>query len=79
MTDDFEPYRCLSDIPKLETFIWNERKEQRVYSTSGLRDRFQLLFSLSAVLRSDSIYKADLSDLLDFKFKQKNEPDPYDI
>ena len=79
VTDDFEPYRTLGDLPKLESFIWNERKGTRLYGTSALRDRFQLLFSLSGVLRSDSIYKADLSDLLDFKFKQKNEPDPYHI
>ena len=37
------------------------------------------MFSLSAVLRSDSIYKADLADLCDFNFKQKLEPDPYHI
>ena len=79
MTSDFEPYRTLTDIPKLEEFIWNENKGKKIYGTSGLRDRFQLLFSLSGVLRSDSIYKADLADLLDFKFQQKNEPDPYHI
>ena len=60
VTDDFEPYRALSDIPKLESYIWNERKDQRSYGTSALRDRFQLLFSLSGVLRSDSIYNTDL-------------------
>ena len=79
ITDDFEPYRLLSDIPKIEDFIWNEHCGQRIYGANGLRDRFQLLFSLSAVLRSDSIYKADLADLCDFKFKQKLEPDPYHI
>ena len=79
MTSDFEPYRILNDLPKLEEYIWNENKDKRIYGASSLRDRFQLLFSLSGVLRSDSIYKADLSDLLDFKFKQKNEPDPYHI
>ena len=79
MTSDFEPFRVLTDIPKLETYMWNENREKRIYGASSLRDRFQLLFSLSGVLRSDSIYKADLSDFLDFKFKQKNEPHPYHI
>ena len=79
MTSDFEPFRVLTDIPKLETYMWNDNREKRIYGASALRDHFQLLFSLSGVLRSDSIYKADLSDLLDFKFKQKNEPDPYHI
>ena len=79
ITDDFEPYRCLSDLPKIEEYIWNAHKSTEIYGANGLRDRFQLLFSLSAVLRSDSIYKADLADLCDFKFKQKLEPDPYHI
>ena len=36
VTDDFEPYRALSDIPKLETYIWNERKDKNSYGTSAL-------------------------------------------
>ena len=79
VTDDFEPYRCLGDLPKIEEYIWDAHKCTKIYGANGLRDRFQLLFSLSAVLRSDSIYKADLADLCDFKFKQKLEPDPYHI
>ena len=69
----------MNDVPKIEDFIWNEKRNARIYGTNGLRDQFQLLFSLSAVLRSDSIYLADLSDLCDFKFKQKREPDPYHV
>ena len=55
MTSDFEPFRVLTDIPKLETYMWNENREKRIYGASSLRDCFQLLFSLSGVLRSDSI------------------------
>ena len=35
--------------------------------------------TLSGVLRSESLYSGDLSDLCDFKFQQRNEPDEYHI
>ena len=52
---------------------------KRIYGTAALRDRFQFLMTLSAVMRSDSIYKADLCDLCDFSFKQGGEHSPYHI
>ena len=52
---------------------------QLIYGANALRGRFQLLLSFSDVLSRDSIYKADLSDLCDFKCKQKLELDPYHI
>ena len=51
----------------------------KVYGTAALRDRFQFLHTLAAVMRSDSVYKADLADMCDFNFKQPREPDPYHI
>ena len=35
--------------------------------------------TLSAVMRSDSVYKADLCDLCDFTFTQPGEHSPYHI
>ena len=35
--------------------------------------------TLSAVMRSDSVYKADLCDLCDFSFQQGGELSPYHI
>ena len=35
--------------------------------------------TLSAVMRSDSIYKADLCDLCDFSFTQPGEHSPYHV
>ena len=54
-------------------------KSKRVYGTAALRDRFQFLMTLSAVMRSDSVYKADLCDLCDFSFQQGGELSPYHI
>ena len=52
---------------------------QRSYGTAALRDRFQFLMTLSSVMRSDSIYKADLCDLCDFSFLQPGEHSPYHV
>ena len=51
----------------------------KVYGTAALRDRFQFLHTLAAVMRSDSVYKAELADICDFNFKQPRELDPYHI
>ena len=46
---------------------------------ASIRDIFQLLMTLSNCLRSESIYKADLSDLCDLVYHQKSERSPYQI
>ena len=42
-----------------------------------LRDLFQFLMTLLAVIRSDSLYKANLCYLCNFMFHQPGEHDPY--
>ena len=51
----------------------------KYYGTDTLRDRFHFLFTLGAVILSESVFKAVLSDLMDFTFHQENEPDPYHV
>ena len=50
-----------------------------MYGTSALQDRFQFRVTLSAVIRSDSMYKTDLCDLCDFTFHQPGDSDPYHV
>ena len=71
----------VSVVPKTEEWLWKHAYQTKVHSASALRDRFQFLISLGAVLRSESLYKADLCDLCDFFIdtKQSGEPDPYHI
>ena len=49
------------------------------YCGSSMRDRFQFLMTLGSISRSESLYKADLSDLCDSMCKQRREIDPYHI
>jgi hypothetical protein len=76
---EFAPFRIIEHLPDLEEEFWNHKKMTNVYGCCALRDRFQFLHTLGAVMRSDSVYKADLADMCNFKFKQPREPDPYHI
>ena len=60
-------------------FLWDYKSHTPKYGAASLRDRFHFLFTLGAVMRSDSLYRADLSDLCDFSFKQTRERDPYHV
>ena len=76
---EFAPFIIIEHIPGLEEVFWKHKNMTRVYGTSALQDRFQFFHSLAAVIRSDSVYKADVADMCNFNFKQSREPDPYYI
>jgi hypothetical protein len=66
-----------AEVSNIEEFMWKYSCRTASFSASSMRDRFQYLFSLNGVLRMESLYLADLSDLCDFIFHQKEERDPY--
>ena len=49
------------------------------YIGSSMRDPFQFLTTLGSISRSESLYKADLSDICNFMLKQRREIYPYHI
>lgn len=75
----FQPFSLVKEFSRIEVFMWNFNNATLSYGASSLRDRFQYLFTYNGVLRSECLYKADLSDLCDFKYHQKSERDPYHI
>ena len=75
----YAPFKLASEVNTIEDFIWNDHNMTGYYSGSSMHDRFQFLMTLGSISRSESLYKADLSDLCDFIFKQRLEIDPYHI
>ena len=76
----FQPYKLSNEINNIEQFMWDDSPTSGMfYGAASLRDRFHFLFTIGAVIRSQSVFKADLSDLMDFNYTQKNEPDPYHV
>ena len=65
---EFQPFLMTKQIPHIEKLLWNIKKNTRVYGLNALRNRFQFLMTLGAVMRSDSLYSVDLCDLCDFPF-----------
>ena len=49
------------------------------YVAATLRYRFHFLFTIGAAICSESVFKVDLSELMDFTFHQENELDPYHV
>ena len=76
---DFLPFKMAESIPAIENFMWESNNNTSLYGLGSLRDRFQFLITLGGVTRSESMYKGDISDLCDLKFKSDCEKDSYHI
>ena len=75
-SSDIQPFIMAIKFSNVEKFLWGYSCKMALFSVSEIRDRFQHLMSLNG-LCMESLYLADLSDLCDFIFHQKNERDPY--
>ena len=69
----------IGEVNAIEDFMWNYNCETASFSAASLRNCCQFLSTLSGILRSESLYRGDLSDLCDFKFQQRNELYEYHI
>ena len=77
VTSDFQLFQIVGEMATIEKHMWKYSCRMASYSASSMRDRFQYLFNLNVVLRMESLYLEDLSDLCYFIFHQKQERDPY--
>ena len=75
----FLAFKMAELIPAIEDHMWKSNNSTPLFGLGSLRDRFQFLITLGGVTRSESIYKADLSDLCDLKFHADREKDAYHI
>ena len=65
------PYAIAEEIPSIENWLFERNGDKLLYSVSSLRDRFTLLQTTFGILRGESMFKSELSDLVDIKFKCK--------
>ena len=81
ISKEFQPFKMIVEVPRIEEWLWEYNNTTISFAASSLRDRFHFLMSLGAVLRSESLFKADLSDLCDVMLDtdKTNEPSPYHI
>ena len=62
----FQSYTMVSDIARLEKYLWNYNRRTSCSSAALLQGMFQFLMTLSRVARIESLYLEDICDLCDF-------------
>jgi hypothetical protein len=65
ITADFSPYLVVEAIPKIEKKLWERNSDSSdAHAMVGLRDRFTFLMTTFAILRGESLFKAEFADML---------------
>jgi hypothetical protein len=72
---EFAPYTAVEEIPNIEAEMWNRGYGGSWRSAyAWLRNRYALLQSYCGILRCESLFKAELSDMLGITMKKKQDP-----
>ena len=69
LTSKMAPYAVAEEIPNIENYFFHKHGSSLHFCVSSLRDRFTLLQTTFGILRGESMFKSELSDLIDIKFK----------
>ena len=73
------PYLLIEKVPLIEEELFSKKPRNEGGIAACMRNRFHFLLTLSGILRSESLDKADLSDFSTFKAKAEGEPHPYEV
>jgi len=76
---ELSPYLMLDHLGELERHLFDKNSHSKVNGMAGLRNRFTLLSTFQGIIRGESIFKCELSDLCDFKYHARQEPHPYHV
>lgn len=71
ISNGVSPFLMIEKIADLELTMFNRNNTSQVNGIAGLRNRFTLLVTLQAILRGESVFKCELSDLCDFLYQGK--------
>ena len=78
---DLPHWELLPSIIKLESLFWNKNSNSKnpAHVCAALRDRWCFNDSLQCIVRSESLWKEELSDMQHFTHKVESEPDAYEV
>lgn len=60
---EFLPYQISQKVPDIAEVLWNRNSSCKKYYMSSLRDRFCFLMTHSGIIRGESLFKAEMSDM----------------
>lgn len=76
---DFAPFASLSQIEGIEQALWQYGSTTMKGALPGLRNRFTFLGCYSGLLRSESLFLGELSDMFGIEHKRERDVHPYFI
>ena len=69
---EFAPYAGVDEVPSIEEAIFKRGMDSTRGCFAALRNRFVFLLSFSGILRCESVFGAELSDMLGISFQKRN-------
>ena len=76
VSHEFAPYLAVERYPDIEKEMWDRGETGQRFAFSWMRNRMCLLFTTSAILRCESLFRAELSDFLSLRFKAPKDVHP---
>lgn len=76
LAHEFAPYLAVARYPDMEKEMWERSDSGNRFAFAWLRNRMCLLFTTSAILRCESLFRAELSDFLSIKFQAPKDVHP---
>jgi hypothetical protein len=75
---DFTPFTSMGQVNNIEEKFWEGGKTARG-CLPGLRNRYIFLQCYSGLLRSETMFLGELSDMLNIEYQRQQDCDPYEI
>jgi hypothetical protein len=75
---EFTPFTSISQVGNIENAFWDHGKTVRE-SVPSLRNRYIFLQCYSGLLRSESMFLGELSDMLGIEYQRSRDSDPFFI
>jgi hypothetical protein len=75
---EFTPFTTMSQVGNIEQAFWDHGKTVRE-SLPGLRNRAVFLMCYSGLLRHESMFLGELSDMLHIQYQKDTDSDPFFI
>jgi len=76
---EFSPFTTLDQVGNIEEWFWNSGKQSRRSAVTGLRNRFAFAACYKGLLRHESLFLGELSDLLYLHVPRSSDEDPMSI
>jgi hypothetical protein len=75
---EFAPFTSMAQVGNIEAAFWDHGKTARA-SVPGLRNRYIFLQCYSGLLRHESMFLGELSDMLGIEYQRSRDSDPFFI